>query len=60
MLLKFRQLMMMKSYDQETKQFEAREDLTADEKQELLKLDNWHYEIDKKHIISNYEILKNN
>ena len=50
MLLKFRQLMMMKSYDQETKQFEAREDLTADEKQELLELDNWHYEIDKKQI----------
>ena len=59
MLLKFKQIQMMKSYNQETGQFEARENLTETEKKELSDLDDWHYEIEKKHLISNYEILKN-
>lgn len=58
MLLKFRQILMMKSYDQKTGQFEAREDLTDAEKKELLALDEMSLKYDKKHLISNHEILK--
>lgn len=60
MLLTFEQMLIMKSYNRKTRQFEARGDLTDEQKEELRGIDEQCLEIDNRHLISNYEILKNN
>ena len=58
MLLTFEQLIMMKGYNQVTRQYEVKEDLTDEQRKKALNLDNWFLENENRHLISNYEILK--
>ena len=56
MLLTMRQLSLLKCVG--PKQFKARDNLTKEEKAELLALDKWHYSLEEEHLIVNYEDLK--
>ena len=57
MLMRMKHLMLMRSYDPETEQFEARANLTKAEKKELLALDEEHFHFEGEHMIVNYKDL---
>ena len=56
MLLTMKQMTLLQSVGKN--QFEARKDLTKEEKAELLALDNWHYSLEGEHLNVNYNDLK--
>lgn len=57
MLLKMKQLMLMEEAIGDEK-FKARTDLTEDEIKEVLELDDWYFEIEHEHLITNHEELQ--